>query len=143
MGNEVTIAGASATAVEQSATAVEPGGSLRESVLAGRFFGERHAGPAAELATFLHGGLDAASALQAWFGEALSGLLAAGALRAALDRDIAEIDAAMSEQLDAVLHAPRFLNLEGRWRGLAWLISGIEPGCSATPPSCKAARSSV
>ena len=39
MGNEVTIAGASATAVEQSATAVEPGGSLRESVLAGRFFG--------------------------------------------------------------------------------------------------------
>jgi type VI secretion system ImpC/EvpB family protein len=128
MGNEVTIAGASATAVEQSATAVEPGGSLRESVLAGRFFGERHAGPAAELATFLHGGLDAASALQAWFGEALSGLLAAGALRAALDRDITEIDAAMSEQLDAVLHAPRFLNLEGRWRGLAWLISGIEPG---------------
>ncbi|HMJ98071.1 MAG TPA: type VI secretion system contractile sheath large subunit, partial [Reyranella sp.] len=118
MGNEVTIAGASATAVEQSATAAEPGGSLRESVLAGRFFGERHAGPAAELAAFLHGGLDAASALQAWFGEALSGLLAAGALRAALDRDIAEIDAAMSEQLDAVLHAPRFLNLEGRWRGL-------------------------
>ena len=40
MGNEVTIAGASATAVEQSATAVEPGGSLRELVLAGRFFGK-------------------------------------------------------------------------------------------------------
>ena len=50
------------------------------------------------------------------------------ALRAALDRDIAEIDAAIGEQLDAVLHAPRFLKLEGRWRGLAWLISGIEPG---------------
>jgi len=29
-------------------------------------------------------------------------------LRAALDRDIAEIDAAMSEQLDAVLHARDF-----------------------------------
>ena len=57
------------------------------------------------------------------------GLLGGGtALRAALDRDIADIDAAMSEQLDAVLHAQRFLNLEGRWRGLAWLISGIEPG---------------
>ena len=27
-----------------------------------------------------------------------------------------------------LLHAPRFLSLEGRWRGLAWLISGIEPG---------------
>ena len=34
----------------------------------------------------------------------------------------------MSDQLDAILHAPRFLALEGRWRGLAWLISGIEPG---------------
>src|SRR5262249_15471564 len=45
-----------------------------------------------------------------------------------LDRDIAEIDAAMGDQLDAVLHEPRLLALEGRWRGLAWLISGIEPG---------------
>src|SRR5258708_28677460 len=44
------------------------------------------------------------------------------------DREIADIDAALGEQLDAVLHVPRFLNLEGRWRGLAWLISGIEPG---------------
>ena len=96
--------------------------------MAGQFFGERHVGAAAELAAFLHGGLDVANALQVWFGEALVGLLAAGTLRAALDRDISDIDAAMSEQLDAVLHAPRFLNLEGRWRGLAWLISGIEPG---------------
>ena len=128
MADEATIAGPSATALEQSAPAAQPSWSLRESVLAGRFFGDRHADTAAELAAFLHGGLDVASALQAWFGEALAGLLGAGALRAALDRDIADIDAAMSEQLDAVLHAQRFLNLEGRWRGLAWLISGIEPG---------------
>ena len=38
----------------------------RESVLAGRFFGDRHAETAAELAAFLHGGLDVASALQAY-----------------------------------------------------------------------------
>ncbi len=49
-------------------------------------------------------------------------------LRAALDRDIADIDAAIGDQLDAVLHQSRFRALEGRWRGLAWLISGIEPG---------------
>src|SRR4249919_1988136 len=128
MADEATIAGPSATSLEQSAPAAQPSWSLRESVLAGRFFGDRHADTAAELAAFLHGGLDLASALQAWFGEALPGLLGAGALRAALDRDIVDIDAAMSEQLDAVLHAQRFLNLEGRWRGLAWLISGIEPG---------------
>src|SRR4029077_9888216 len=128
MAGEAAIAGPSATALEQSAQAAQPSGALRESVLAGRFFGDRHADTAAELAAFLHGGLDAATALQTWFGEALPGLLGAGTLRAALDRDIADIDAAMCEQLDAVLHAQRFLNLEGRWRGLAWLISGIEPG---------------
>jgi type VI secretion system ImpC/EvpB family protein len=128
MGNEATIAGASATALEPGAQVAPPSWSLREQVLAGQFFGDRHTVVAAELAAFLHGGLDVADALQAWFGEALTGLLAKGSLRAALDRDIADIDAALSEQLDAVLHAPRFLNLEGRWRGLAWLISGIEPG---------------
>ena len=71
MADEATIAGPSATALEQSAPAAEPSWSLRESVLAGRFFGERHADTAAELAAFLHGGLDFASALQAWFGETL------------------------------------------------------------------------
>ena len=59
MGNEVTIAVASATAVEQSAAAAEPAWSLRDQVLAGKFFGERHTAAAAELAAFLHGGLDA------------------------------------------------------------------------------------
>ena len=27
----------------------------------------------------------------------------------------------------AILHAPRLLQFEGRWRGLAWLVSGFEP----------------
>ena len=60
----------------------------------------------------------------------MTSLLAAGGdrLRAALDRDIADIDAALGDQLDAVLHHPRLRALEGRWRGIAWLISGIEPG---------------
>jgi type VI secretion system protein ImpD/type VI secretion system protein ImpC len=128
MGNEATIADAPATAGQQSAPAVERSPPLREQVLDGRFFGDRHAATGAALAEFLHGGLDMASALRAWFGEALTGLLARGALRAAFDRDIAAIDAALGNQLDVILHAPRFLNLEGRWRGLAWLVSGIEPG---------------
>jgi type VI secretion system protein ImpD/type VI secretion system protein ImpC len=101
---------------------------LRDAVLTGRFFGDRHADSAAGLAAFLHGDLSAAAALQTWFGEALVDLLAAGSLREALDRDIADIDAALGEQVDAVLHAPRFLALEGRWRGLFWLVSGVEPG---------------
>ncbi|HEY6981167.1 type VI secretion system contractile sheath large subunit [Reyranella sp.] len=128
MGDEATIAEPAAKAAQQSAPAAQQSRSLRDSVLAGQFFGDRHAGVAAELATFLHGGLGTADGLRTWFGEALPDLLATGSLRAALDRDIAEIDTALSDQLDAVLHAPRFLALEGRWRGLAWLVSGIEPG---------------
>ncbi len=123
MGEEATIAASKEEAFRQRPP-------LRESVLAGRFFGERHNEEAGDLAAFLHGNLSCSEALEMWFGEALTGLLAAGGdrLRAALDRDIAEIDAALGDQLDAVLHQSRFRALEGRWRGLAWLISGIEPG---------------
>ena len=107
-----------------------PDRALRDPILTGRFFGERHAAGAADLAAFLHGGGSAHDALRTWFGEASVRLLAAGreALRAAIDRDIAEIDAVLGTQLDTILHAPRFQQLEGRWRGLAWLIAGVEPG---------------
>jgi type VI secretion system ImpC/EvpB family protein len=122
--------GDEAVATRPAAGAVERTRPLREAVLAGRFFGERHGETAAEFAAFLHGGLGAMEGLRAWFGDALGSVLARGpaSLRAALDRDIADIDAALGAQLDAILHAPRFLQFEGRWRGLAWLISGIEPG---------------
>lgn len=115
-----------------ASTAREPDRPLRDPVLAGQFFGERHAAGAADLAAFLHGGGSAYDALRTWFGEAFVRLLAAGreALRAAIDRDITEIDAALGVQVDAILHAPRFQQLEGRWRGLAWLIAGVDPGAA-------------
>lgn len=119
------------TTIEAPAGAeAPPREGLRDQVLAGRFFSQKYVQAGAELADFLHGQLSRGDALKAWFGDRLTGLLAKGGdrLRAALDRDIAEIDAAISEQLDALLHHPRFRALEGRWRGLSWLISGIEPG---------------
>src|SRR6478752_7229854 len=90
---------------------------LREQVLAGRFFSQRDADTGSELAAFLHAPSPFAASLETWFGGMLTGLLAKGGdrLRAALDRDIAEIDAAIGDQLDAVLHHPRLLALEGRW----------------------------
>lgn len=127
MGNEATIAEPLAAAIQATAQPVRPDPILREQVLAGQFFGDRHVDAAGELAAFLHGSLGDAEALRRWYGDNLAGILAAGTLRESLDRDIADIDAAISEQLDAILHVPRFLSLEGRWRGLAWLISGIEP----------------
>lgn len=117
-------------------TRASPTTPLREAVLAGQFFGQGHAAAAERLAAFLHGGDGRAAAaaellLAEWFGrDALLALARGrpGALRAALDRDIARLDALMGEQLDAVLHAPRLQRLEGRWRGLHWLAAGIEPG---------------
>ena len=97
---------------------------------AGRFFGAARPAEAARLATFLHAPGTPAENLRSWFGDDAPALVAAGrdALRAALDGDIAAIDALLGEQLDAVLHAERLQVLEGRWRGMAWLLSGLEPG---------------
>jgi type VI secretion system protein ImpC len=41
---------------------------------------------------------------------------------------IAAIDAVISRQLDAVLHAPEFQKLEGSWRSLNKLVMGSETG---------------
>jgi type VI secretion system ImpC/EvpB family protein len=61
----------------------------------------------------------------------LAAALAAGtteALRLALDRTIAAIDALVAAQLDAILHHDRLRRLEGSWRGLSWLVRGQDPG---------------
>jgi type VI secretion system protein ImpD/type VI secretion system protein ImpC len=106
------------------ARAAPPG--LRDAVLAGRYFRAAARDHAAALAAFLAAPLaDAAS----WFGAAIAARLRrdADAMRGALDRDIAAIDALIGRQLDAILHAARLRRLEGSWRGLAWLLDGIDP----------------
>ncbi|WP_270939339.1 type VI secretion system contractile sheath domain-containing protein, partial [Falsiroseomonas oryzae] len=99
-----------------------------DAVLAGAFFGDRHAEAAGRVAGFARSG-SAADAVRDWFGAAAPRLLAdAEALRGALDRDIATLDRIIAAQLDAILHHPRLQRLEGSWRGLFWLTEGIEPG---------------
>jgi type VI secretion system protein ImpD/type VI secretion system protein ImpC len=98
--------------------------ALREPVLAGRFLGSE---AAASRLAHLTSSADPALTLGLWFGaEALLALRAnpdpVGWLRAALDRDIAALDAKLSRQLDAVLSHPRLVKLEGSWRGLGWLV---------------------
>lgn len=39
---------------------------------------------------------------------------------------IAEIDRLLAAQLDAILHHPAFQRIEALWRGVAWLVAGIE-----------------
>ena len=55
---------------------------LRDTVFAGRFFGDRHGEGAAALAAFQHGGLSTWDALRAWFGAGLGA--PPGAMRCAL-----------------------------------------------------------
>ena len=40
------------------------------------------------------------------------------------------IDRKLSEQLNAIMHHPRFLQLEGSWRGLHYLVQNSETGAS-------------
>lgn len=70
-------------------------------------------------------------ALLYWFGR--SELLRIGAnrraLRSALEQAIAWLDDLLSDQVNAILHAPEFQRLEASWRGLAYLVEqarGVE-----------------
>lgn len=100
---------------------------LRHAVFVGRFLGQ--AAGASALAALVATD-DTRTQLHLWFGSdelqavALQPEPAAG-LRAALDRDIATLDAMISTQLDAVLHHPRMRRLEGSWRGLQWLVERL------------------
>src|SRR5258707_4975540 len=46
------------------------------------------------------------------------------------DKAVKAIDAKMSEQLNAIMHDPKFLKLEGSWRGLHYLVQNSETGTS-------------
>jgi type VI secretion system protein ImpC len=48
----------------------------------------------------------------------------------AVERMIAAIDEQIGEQLDAILHHPKLQALEGRWRGLDYLVKNSETGTS-------------
>ena len=100
---------------------------MRAAVLAGRFFGERHATAAGDLAAFL--AASPATALALWFGDDPLPR-DPQRLAALLDRDISAIDAMLGVQLDAILHHQRLTRMEGSWRGLLWLATRIELGRS-------------
>jgi type VI secretion system protein ImpC len=47
-----------------------------------------------------------------------------------IDQAIAALDARLSAQLNEIMHHPRFLQLEGSWRGLNYLVMNSETGTS-------------
>ena len=119
------MASTSASAAGSSASYREPPGTRSPSTPASAFIRD-----VAAAATQDRGLADLLSAesssdtLRAWaarrvgVGERLS----RSALLVRLGEDISAIDVALSRQLDAILHHPRFQQLESSWRGLAWLV---------------------
>ena len=109
---------------------------LRDAVLSGRFVGRSDAAAGSEVASFITT-REMDAALATWFGDVpLATLLAhdgsrrsraeaRALLEEAVDRDIAAIDAMLSEQLDTLLRHERVRRLEGSWRGVAWLAERI------------------
>ncbi len=115
-----------APAAPSPTVAAEATLAVRDAMLSGRFVGSRDT----ELADRVTGFLTATApdAVDLWFGAERGARLRVDeqSLRDAVDRDIAAIDALISEQLDAILHHARLRRLEGTWRGLAWLVDGVE-----------------
>ncbi|HVC60406.1 MAG TPA: type VI secretion system contractile sheath large subunit [Acetobacteraceae bacterium] len=95
-------------------------------MLSGRFVGKRDIALEDAISDFLVS--DGGEAVDRWFGAAAGCRLRADpeGLRGMLDRDIAAIDALLSEQVDAILHEARLRRLEGTWRGIAWLVDGTD-----------------
>ncbi len=61
--------------------------------------------------------------------EALNGTVTVSKdVISAIEARIADIDNALSNQLNAVMHAPEFQQLEGTWRGMRYLIMSSETG---------------
>ncbi len=44
-----------------------------------------------------------------------------------VDEMIARLDEKLSEQMNAIIHAPEFQKIESAWRGLAYLVNNSEP----------------
>lgn len=79
-----------------------------------------------------------AETLRAWAARrvGLAERLTRAVLLVRLGEDIAAIDAALSRQLDAVLHHTRFQQLESSWRGLAWMVGqALDANDAAEGPS--------
>jgi type VI secretion system protein ImpD len=69
-----------------------------------------------------------AVALRLWFGDSktLCAPIRRDRILRALDRDIAWLDALLSDQVNAILHHPRLQRLEASWRGVRYLVTEAE-----------------
>ncbi|MCA9136979.1 MAG: type VI secretion system contractile sheath large subunit [Planctomycetales bacterium] len=98
-----------------AATQSQPGDSTK---------GHRTAATSTALSEFLSAA-NVGDALQHWFGKSWNEdprLKSKDSVLARIAADIAEIDQLLTDQINAILHHPKFQRLESSWRGLAFLV---------------------
>lgn len=66
--------------------------------------------------------------LKWWVGEHTKGKVIKGSVSQFIERATAELDKTLSEQVNAIMHHPAFLKLEGTWRGLKYLVDNTRTG---------------
>jgi len=103
--------------------------SLLDEVLASTSSKTARAETPGRLDQFLKEG-SLAPALQLWFGslDELRGPDARRKVSQRLARDVAALDRCLSDQVNAVLHHPKFQKLEASWRGLQYLVEQVPGG---------------
>lgn len=124
----VELAGSAVAPPRQPDASVD-GGSLLDRIVAAR-------GPASDrvgnvMGRFLAAETDA-ERLQIWLGKADLGGIEAESLSRELGRGIARLDAMIARQVNAILHHPRFQQLEASWRGLWYLTGQAKQGIEAS-----------
>jgi type VI secretion system ImpC/EvpB family protein len=109
----------------EAATATGPPGPLRDRIATAA--DQPRDAPVLVLDRFL-AEESTSRALEQWLGADIYGahLGAPARLKALLDRDVAAIDAILSDQVNAILHAEPFRNLEGIWRGTRYLVAAAD-----------------
>ena len=120
--NEVDLTISAAVVIVPETSVTLP---VRDTMLSGRFVGSRDAALADAVAIFS----PRKPASRSICGSVLKPVRACGLTNKparSVDRDIAAIDALISEQLDAILHHARLRRFEGTWRGVAWLVDNVD-----------------
>src|SRR5215468_8642699 len=115
-------AGAAAAGVPASAA---PAPALRDKVVDLAF---QPAGSTRALLDDFLSEPDSGVALRLWFGDGavLAPPLQRRRILQAIDRDIAWLDALLSEQTNAILHHPTLQRMEASWLGVRYLIGEAE-----------------
>ncbi len=63
--------------------------------------------------------------MHAWFGAEFLRGKSVAKIKLLIDRDIAELDLAINQQVNAIVHSEKFQRMEALWRSVEWLLLDV------------------